>query len=214
MKKKLCIVVPYRDREYHLTQFIPSISEELKKQDIDFSILIVEQTFEKSFNRAKLLNIGFDYAKDTHDYFCFHDVDMLPEESDYSYCEHPTHLASRAEQFGWRLPYDQYFGGVTIFNKESFITVNGYANDYWGWGAEDDDMFNRVLLKKLNPLRKDCKFKSLFHERNIDNFEYNRNLQILNGWALRADTDGLNSLNYKLLESEILSGYEKIKVEI
>ena len=214
MKKKLCIVVPYRDRAEHLKLFIPNITEELKKQDIDFSILIVEQTFDKSFNRAKLLNVGFDYTKEQYDYYCFHDIDMLPEESDYGYCENPTHLAARAEQFGWKLPYDKYFGGVTIFNKDAFIKVNGYANDYWGWGAEDDDMFNRVQFKGLKPSRKNCKYKSLFHERHIDNMEYSRNLQILQGWSLRVESDGLNNLKYRVIETEIKESYTKIKVEI
>ena len=214
MKKKLCIVVPYRDREQHLLQFIPNITEELEKQGIDFSILIVEQTFEKSFNRAKLLNVGFDYTKGEFDYYCFHDIDMLPDESDYSYCDQPTHLAARAEQFGWKLPYEKYFGGVTIFNKESFVKVNGYGNNYWGWGAEDDDMFNRVIFKGLKPNRKDCKFRSLYHARNIDTIEYNKNLEILNGWALLVDKDGLSSLKYDIIETEIYDSYTKIKVEI
>ena len=99
---------------------------------IDYEILIVEQD-DNPFNRGKLLNVGAVESPDS-DYYAFHDVDMLPLESDYSFSEMPTHLASEAEQFGWRLPYEGYFGGVTMFDKENFFKINGYANEYWGWG--------------------------------------------------------------------------------
>ena len=43
------------------------------------------------------------------------------------------------------IPYDTYFGGVTLFPKEDFELINGYSNQYWGWGFEDDDLFWRCL---------------------------------------------------------------------
>lgn len=140
--EKLAIIVPFRNREEHLSQFVPHMEKFLDDEEIDFRIIIVEQGDKKEFNRAKLLNIG--YAEfPNFDYYAFHDVDMLPIDSDYSYVEGPTHLASRAEQFDYKLPYDGYFGGVTVFDRKSFIKINGYSNEYWGWGAEDDDVLLR-----------------------------------------------------------------------
>ena len=43
----------------------------------------------------------------------------------------------------FRLPYIKIFGGVAAMTKEQFYAVNGYSNRYFGWGGEDDDMFNR-----------------------------------------------------------------------
>jgi hypothetical protein len=116
--ERLSVVVPYRNREEHLKEFIPYMEKNLSEEGIDYQILIVEQNDEKPFNRAKLLNVGFKESED-FDYFVFHDVDMLPMDSDYDFPDGPTHLASMAEQFGFKLPYDGYFGGVTIFDKES-----------------------------------------------------------------------------------------------
>lgn len=39
-----------------------------------------------------------------------------------------------------RLRYSGYFGGVTALSREQFFKVNGFSNNYWGWGGEDDDL--------------------------------------------------------------------------
>ena len=218
--KKLCIIVPYRDRKDHLDKFLPAIEKHLNEQNIDWNIVIVEQTFKKPFNRAKLLNVGYAYTKGYYDYYCMHDVDMLPVkgETDYSYCSQPTHLASRASQFGYNLPYEGYFGGVTIFDKESFEKINGYANEYWGWGAEDDDVLRRCITMKVNPSRKICKFESLEHDRILVQEEYQNNLDKLgkNGeFDGNKFTEGLSNLEWELLEEDMIyNNTSLIKVEI
>jgi predicted glycosyltransferase involved in capsule biosynthesis len=218
MKKKLCIVVPYRDRAEHLSHFAPHIEKTMKEQGIEYQLLIIEQTFSKPFNRAKLLNIGFDYTKGDYDYYCFHDVDMLPVESDYSYCPNPTHLATRAEQFNWKLPYDGYFGGVTIFDRESFMKINGYANEYWGWGAEDDDVFHRCRYKGIQMSRKDCSFRSLDHKRVIDQEMYHKNIDKLKSFGDSVKDgefiEGLSTLKYKVIDTYEKDNYKVIEVEI
>ena len=74
---------------------------------------------------------------------------MLPEEADYSYPMKPTHLASKLSNYNYSMPYNEYFGGVTLFNKYDFELINGYSNEYWGWGYEDDDLLNRCYVKKI-----------------------------------------------------------------
>ena len=214
--KTLCVIVPFRDRQSHLEQFIPSIKNALKEQNVRHSIYIIEQSPEKSFNRAKLLNVGFDFTQGFFDYYVFHDVDMLPIETDYGYIENPVHLASRCSQFGWKLPYDTYFGGVTLFDRESFVKVNGYSNEYLSYGGEDDDMFNRCKYYGIKTGRKNCSFESLPHERNINPVEYQKIIEKLQRSTMNPDysIDGLNSLSYKLLNCLTLPDYTKITVEI
>ena len=172
----------------------------------NWEILIINQSDEKPFNRAKLLNVGFKESESS-DYFCFHDVDMLPIESDYSICQGPTHMATEAEQFGWKLPYEGYFGGVTMFDKESFIKINGYSNDYWGWGAEDDDVLARCQIMGVPIFRRKGKYQSLNHDRNIQQDLYHQNLSKLNFVMARPSGDrvmreGLSTLAYEKLGEE------------
>ena len=42
-----------------------------------------------------------------------------------------------------RLTYEELIGGVLNIRSDHFLTVNGYSNLYWGWGAEDDDLYYR-----------------------------------------------------------------------
>ncbi len=213
MSEKLAIIVPYRDRKDHLKKFIPSIESCDFLEGIDYEILIVEQEEGKPFNRGKLLNVGAIQSH-TASYYCFHDVDMLPLISDYSYVSNPTHLAGEAEQFGFKLPYQGYFGGVTLFDKHSFIKVNGYSNDYWGWGAEDDDVMFRCVAREVKASRKNGRYRSLSHERNITQDLYNENLRkffgFKNGLNLdtinqKIDSDGLTTLEYEVLEERKIS---------
>lgn len=217
--KKLCIVVPYRNRQEHLEQFIPAITKTLNEQQIDFKIIVVEQEEGKPFNRAKLLNVGFAYTGGKFDYYCFHDVDMLPITSDYLYCDTPTHLAAEAEQFGYKLPYNEYFGGVTLFDRESFQKINGYSNEYWSWGGEDDDVFKRCEVMCILRNRKNCRYASLHHERNFDQALYTKIVERLNNFNKyvvdNRIIEGLSTLDYKLLTEETVSNnYSKIKVSI
>lgn len=219
----LSIVVPYRDREEHMKQFVPFMEKSDLLKEIDFEILFVEQEEGKPFNRGKLLNIGaVESPRAT--YYCFHDVDMLPVISDYSTVPNPTHLAAEAEQFGYKLPYEGYFGGVTLFDKHSFIKSNGYSNEYWGWGAEDDDVLFRCRIKGIKSSRKAGRYRSLSHKREILQDLYSENLKKFFGFKnapnidqinSKIDSDGLTTLEYEIISEKSISDKSRmIKVRI
>lgn len=150
MDKKLGIIVPYRNRYEQLVKFKTHMIEYLKDKDIDYELIIVEQDDAELFNRGKLLNVGFKYAKRLKcDYVVFHDVDMLPIDVDYSWSDVPVHMATKFIPADTRTIFDEYFGGVTMFDEWSFQNINGYSNEYWGWGFEDDDLLYRCKLNQL-----------------------------------------------------------------
>ena len=57
------------------------------------------------------------------------------------------------DKFNYKLPYKTYFGGVSAISVEHFKLVNGFSNQFWGWGAEDDDMAKRLRINSLNVTR-------------------------------------------------------------
>lgn len=115
----------------------------------DFHIYIIEQSDDnRKFNRGKLLNIGFDCAqKEGCEIFIFHDVDLIPSPdllaayTTLPAVSGPVHIARVWDRYSVN---QAYFGGIVAFSAAQFRTINGFPNNYWGWGGEDDEMKRRV----------------------------------------------------------------------
>ncbi len=135
------IIIPYRKREKHLKYFIENTVPLLKKY-MTFLLVIVEQIEGKPFNRGKLLNIGYDLFKDTGENFYTHDVDINPYEETIQKIY--TKDVSDNEIMGIFNSKHQTLGGIIKFKKEIFKKINGFPNNYWGWGVEDKSLQNRA----------------------------------------------------------------------
>ena len=146
-RARVAIIIPYRGRYQQLLGFLHNLHSLLTKQQLDYAIFIVNQIDDQQFNRAKLMNIGFVEASALYDWQCyiFHDVDLLPEDDRnlYTCPDQPRHMSVAVDKFNYKLPYTTLFGGITALTRAQFSKVNGYSNDYWGWGGEDDDMSTR-----------------------------------------------------------------------
>jgi len=192
MEESFAIIVSYRDRQQHLNQFIPHMQARFKNADI----FIIEQMPGKPFNRGKLLNIGILEAGE-YPYYALHDVDMLPIQSDYSKPDCPTLLATKAEQFGFKMPYDEYFSGVVLMPHADLLKTNGYHNEFWGWAAEDNDFRDRVLHVGLEIKHRECTYRSLPHKRKVDPDLYKKNCDL---WNAGVDlSNGLSNCEYKII---------------
>ena len=186
---KLGVCVPYRNREEHLHQFVPQVGKHLKEQGVDFQMYFCHQDDDKLFNRGATKNIAAKHAfEEGCDYIVWHDIDMIPEKGvDYSYpIDNPIHLATRISQMDYKLKYHEYFGGAVLFSKEQVEKTNGYSNDYWDWGMEDDDLFWRCHLEGMtNDEYLDIPFKT----KEVVKFDGNRS------WANIRKTRELKNFN-------------------
>ena len=182
MSHKLGICIPYRNRKEHIEKLIPHLSEYLSKQGIEHKFYVGHQIDDKLFNRGGMKNIAAHYAfEDGCDYVAWHDVDMLAEDKDdlicdYSYpTEHPIHIATRLSKYSYGLGYDQYFGGVVLFTKEQAYQTNGYSNDYWDWGQEDDDLFYRCFFENYTT----GKIYKSYEDKLVANFNGDNSAMLL-----------------------------------
>lgn len=131
-RQKVAIIVPHRNREPHLRQFLKNIHPMMRRQQADYKIYVIQQDGNEIFNKAKLLNIGFREAskEDNYDCFVFHDVDLLAEDDRnlYRCAEVPRHLSVGIDKWDYQLPYDALFGGVIAMTKSQFMQVSFFSN--------------------------------------------------------------------------------------
>ncbi|XP_061886299.1 beta-1,4-galactosyltransferase 1-like [Entelurus aequoreus] len=220
-RQKVAIIIPFRRRDEHLKLWLYYLHPILQRQQLDYGVYVINQEGDELFNRAKLLNVGYTEALKDDDYKCFvfSDVDLIPmdDRNMYQCFSQPRHLAAFIDKFGFRLHYDQAFGGVSSMSKEHFLTINGFPNNYWGWGCEDDDVYNRLASKGMSITRPSVevgKYKMIRHKRDKHNESNPRRLEQLSHTRDTMDKDGINSLSYKLLSRQTLDLFTQITVDI
>ena len=109
---------------------------------------------------------------------------------------------------------------IISFNKKDFQKINGFPNDFWGWGGEDDAMYNRLVSARVPVIKVngDEKIKGLEHTPQGESKSTKNVLKAqgilrdLKGWR----NNGLNSLKYKILKVEDFEypNIQKVTVEL
>ena len=211
-KEKIGIIVPFRDLEPNKprTKQLNKLVDYMKTYLLgyDYKIYVIEQTDDKrKFNRGQLLNIGFEIAlSEGVDNFIFHDVDLLPSPELKEYYTNiptnkPVHIASVWDRYGSN---PSYFGGIVAFNGKMFQKINGFPNNFWGWGGEDDELLKRT--KKFYDIIKPTKgsiqdLENLNITQKMDylkenNLKFMKKQEALAEHGATWNKNGLNSLNF------------------
>ena len=230
-KARIALIIPFRDleaekkRTKQLNTLVEYMSTYLKGDE--YKIFVVEQNDDgRKFNRGQLLNIGFEEAeKEGFENFIFHDADLLPSDELKEYYEYapkdkPVHIAAVWSRYGGN---QKYFGGIVAFNKQMFNRINGYPNNFWGWGGEDDELFNRTrkffnIMKVQKGSIRDLEELNL--EEKLDYLRENdlKFMQKKEALAEHESTwknNGLNTLKFrKISTSSCGNKCEKISVEL
>ncbi|XP_051559084.1 beta-1,4-galactosyltransferase 1-like [Myxocyprinus asiaticus] len=219
--QKVAIIIPFRNRDEHLKHWLHFLHPVLQRQQLDYGVYVIEQNGDVTFNRAKLLNVGYVEGLKEYDYDCFifSDVDIIPmdDRNIYKCSSQPRHLSVSMDKFGFRLPYKQYFGGVSAMSKQQFQRINGFPNNYWGWGGEDDDIFNRLHyrgMKISRPSGDIGKCRMIQHKRDKKNEPNPQRFKRISHTRMTMNNDGIKSLHYKVINIEKDLLYTKITVDI
>ncbi|KAM6924242.1 beta-1,4-galactosyltransferase 1 [Xenentodon cancila] len=219
--QKVALVIPFRKRDEHLKYWLYYLHPILQRQQLDYGVYVINQDGDEIFNRAKLLNVGYMEALKEYDYDCFvfSDVDLIPmdDRNTYRCFSQPRHLSVSMDKFGFRLPYNQYFGGVSSLSKDQFLKINGFPNNYWGWGGEDDDIYNRLVFKGMSisrPSGEVGKCRMIRHNRDKQNEPNPQRFDRITHTRETMNSDGINSLSYKVVSLEKLDLYTKITVDV
>nr|XP_020454332.1 beta-1,4-galactosyltransferase 4 [Monopterus albus] len=220
-RQSVAILIPHRNRERHLLYLLCHLHPFLQRQQLHYAVYVIQQAGDATFNRAKLLNVGYlEALKDfSWECFIFHDVDLVPENDHNLYiCDkQPKHLVVGRNVTGYKLRYKGYFGGVTAMTKDQFHQVNGFSNTYWGWGGEDDDLRIRAELNKMKIVRPPAdiaRYTMVFHKRDSGNKLNKDRMHLLGRTQQVWRKDGLSSCSYKTVSVERLPLYVNITVDI
>jgi hypothetical protein len=211
-KKKLGIIVPYRDnlqqdRKSQLEKFIIHTNNIFA--DKNWKLYVIEQSNDgKKFNRGALLNIGIQIAlNDKCEILVTHDVDLLPHKKLIPYyflysIYHPIHIGHVWQD---KYKYWEFVGGILSMSDILVKKINGYPNNFWGWGGEDDAIYNRLLsynIQIYEPNGMDGAIEELKHVNTSDIKEFvnmKKKENILKD-ILYWKSNGLNSIKYTLLK--------------
>jgi hypothetical protein len=112
-KEQHAIIIPYRNRSYHLAKFTAYMIDYLQDYfpNSEFSLWIIEQNGDELFNRAWLTNVGVKEIlahNPKTQCIILHDVDLVPDSPNrtsgvgivpYDVCTLPTQLGSEMQHF-------------------------------------------------------------------------------------------------------------------
>ncbi len=96
--KSIAFIIPYKNRFENLYVFLYNMHSYLQRQQLKYTIFLVEQINDSPFNKGLINNAAFNeiilnknpFFKSDNDYFdydciMYHDVDLLPT-SKYNFC--------------------------------------------------------------------------------------------------------------------------------
>jgi hypothetical protein len=209
-----------RDWLHYMRYYLP---EALITQS---QVVVVEQTQAGVFNKGLLFNAGFDFAVERStvlnehtatsndnvtarvDYLVLHDVDQIPKPDQsaeiYYYVAQPAKLilqttrqeSAEAEELSRKLDAENV-GGALMLTPNLFRRINGYSNNFGGWGGEDHNMALRIKKHLGNYKVYKGNFRELYHDRV---WGLDVNDQMKSNARQRDDFDsGLSNLNYTLV---------------
>lgn len=220
-KIKLNVIIPIRDREKDLHNITNVLEEIFEKQNIDGRYIIIEQEEGKKFNKGKISNAAFLISRKDNfsDNYLFNDVDLWPKNASVINYKEKT-----SNSFIHPYGHKHCLGGFFMTDKSCFEKINGYSNNYWGWGGEDVDLQNRANIHKIfinrknfmnrghKDIRDDISYQDINNNKNSSNQFYKKNkLKLYKNDPSSIHKDGLSTCNFNIVSQTNYKNNPKMK---
>jgi len=148
---KTIFIIPYRDRkeqkvlfEKNMRDYLDELNKDEDKNIGPYLFVYAHQHDTRPFNRGAMKNIGFLAMKKMfmNDYkditFVFHDVDTFPGK--IGIIPYKTQPGVVSHYYGFKFA----LGGIFAIKGGDFEKSEGFPN-FWGWGLEDNAIYDRCL---------------------------------------------------------------------
>jgi len=204
-------IIPYRNRECHKIHFevyMKYILEDIPNDE--YELFFVHQMDRRPFNRGGIKNIGFLAIKDKYpnDYknitLIFNDIDTMPAKKNI--LNYDTVVGTIKHFYGFKFA----LGGIFSIKGSDFEKIGGFPN-LWGWGLEDNTIYNRAL--KNNLIIDRSNFYKI-HDNNIIHMadSISRTLSKQEAWRYKSPKDLDNLTDIKNLDYSFDKEFINVKL--
>lgn len=200
--KKLAVLVAHRGRQENLAQTLNRLQNYFKTQqpEVTHDIFVVEQFDDNLFNKGQIFNAVINHIKDDYDYVLINDVDIFPVVADFRY---PNVSLFRLTEKNW---------GASLLFMDDIIKVNGFSNNYWGWGYEDNDLEHRFWFLNIPFEPRDFIYDEINHSLAYTENVKNRNQQKMMSFVnmnseekvKQIQADGLSNFPSRIKKFEVI----------
>lgn len=172
--KDILIVVPYRNRPEHLKEFLENSPKYFDQTGYSYDILLCELDQAGDWNAGLCVNSLIDFLKSgkRYEWLYVHHVDIWPKSGTWSMPGDKEILHNLGDY------------GSCFMKLDYFLEVDGYCNSFWGWGGEDNELYDKLRAKGYNVISADngtVKYDTHFqnHHRNFNGNNYGAGIKNL-----------------------------------
>jgi len=132
--KDLLIVVPYRNREEHLKGFLENSPKFFNQTGLTYDILICELEQIGDWNAGLCVNslVDFINEKRCYEWLYIHHVDVWPVSGQWEFPPEKQVFFNMGDY------------GSCLMKLQTFFDIDGYSNNFWGWGGEDNELYEKL----------------------------------------------------------------------
>ena len=219
-QSSIALITVYRNdkkntRLYQKRLFVYWLNKMLTQICSNYTIIVVEQQKDDYFNIGKLKNVGYDFLKKKgkkYDNYIFSDIDTIPDSELIQYYFKVTDSLNALATSGTRYEDKSgnkkkkpFVGALISCTGYTYEELNGYPNNFIGWGDEDTNLLLR-LYEIGKPLYENKKGKIIdIEELGLTKKTVESKLEELNKEKLREEKVYEKNMNYKNFRENGLS---------